>query len=232
MSARTILFWLDFEATGLDVRPGFGEVIEYAAVFTDLELKEYTSCEGVIPHNMNYLDPLFSEKAREMHVKNGLLEELRAAEKTAKCVGVPAVAEVEDKLIAILKFFMAQEPTIFVIAGSSIWYDRNCLKEHMPRLEKMLHYRQLDVSVYKVGFPSIFGSDTSTAHRAMADIRESIKKHELMRKIVNGRAELIRSSLELLDNASVYDTDDDGEVVEISEPDFTEFERAVRRNQK
>ena len=155
MTARTILFWLDFEATGLDVRRGFGEVIEYAAVFTDLELKEYVSCEGVIPHNMDYLDPLFSEKAREMHVKNGLLEELRTIERTAKCVGVRAVAEVEDKLIDILKFFMAQEPTIFVIAGSSIWYDRNCLKEHMPRLEKMLHYRQLDVSVYKVGFPAI-----------------------------------------------------------------------------
>lgn len=185
MSARTILFWCDLEATGLDTRKGHGELLEFAVVFTDLELNELGSDQGVIPHKMDRIDPIFSDKACEMHEKNGLLDELRSIQDNQTCYGEKAVRFIEDQLIAKLEMFAAQEPTIFVIAGSSIWYDKNALKEHMPRLEKMLHYRQLDVSVYKVGFPTIFGSETSVAHRAMADIRESIKKHQLMRDILS-----------------------------------------------
>ena len=185
MTARTILFWLDFEATGLDVRKGHGELLEFAVVFTDLELNELGADQGLIPHKIERIEAIIADKAREMHEKNGLLEELRSIQDNQTCYGDEAIRFVEDQLIARLKMFAAQEPTIFVIAGSSISYDRNALKEHMPRLEKMLHYRQLDVSVYKVGFPSIFGSETSTAHRAMDDIRESIKKHAMMRNIVS-----------------------------------------------
>ncbi len=229
MTARTILFWLDFEATGLDIRKGHGELLEYAAVFTDLQLNELSEEEGVIPQKIDWVESIIHDKAREMHMANGLLDDLKAIQTTAQFFGEDAVRNVENSLIAKLQYFLREDPkTIFVIAGSSISYDRNALKEHMPRLEKMLHYRQLDVSVYKVGFPLIFGSESSAAHRAMADIRESIKKHKLMRDIILGRAELLQSSLQLLDNASVYDTDDD-EVVEISESDFSEFERTTRR---
>ena len=54
----------------------------------------------------------------------------------------------------------------------------------MPTFEGRLHYRQLDVSSYKVGFPELFGTATSDAHRAMADIRASIGQQRLIRKIV------------------------------------------------
>ena len=187
MTARTLLFWLDFEATGLDVRKGFGELLEFAVVFTDLQLNELWCDEGIIPHRIELIEPLLQDKAREMHEKNGLLDELRSIQNNQWCYGPDAVRFIEDQLIARLKAFGAQEPTIFVLAGSSIGYDRVALKEHMPRLEKMLHYRQLDVSVYKVGFPQVFGTETSSAHRAMADIRESIKKHWLMRDIMRVR---------------------------------------------
>lgn len=184
MSARTLLFWVDLESTGLDVRKGHGLLLEFATVVTDLQLNELWSDGGLIPHKMEDIDRLLQDKAREMHEANGLLEEMRSIQDTQWCYGEEAVKFTEDQLIARLNTYASQEPTIFIIAGSSISFDRAALKEHMPRLEKMLHYRQLDVSVYKVGFPHIFGEGTSTAHRAMADIRESIKKHAKMRKIV------------------------------------------------
>lgn len=232
MTARTILFWLDLEATSLDVRKGFGELLEYAVVFTDLELNELWCDEGVIPHKMDRVEALLGEKARAMHEKNGLLDELRSnqGDDAPWCFGEDAVRAVEDHILRMLKQFQDGN-TIFVLTGSSIGYDRIALKEHMPKLERMLHYRQLDTSVYKVGFPQLFGSETSVAHRAMADIRESIKKHALMRKIISDRKELLHSSLQLLDNASVFDTNSD-EVVEISEADFAEFEKTTRRISK
>jgi oligoribonuclease len=186
MTARTILFWLDFEATGLDVRPGRGELLEYAVVLTDLELNEIESIEGVIPQDMPWIEDILEDKAREMHEKNGLLDEIkRISTPLPKAWGGRAVKEIETELIVMLKRHLRKDPnTIFVIAGSSISYDRNALKEWMPDLEEMLHYRQLDVSVYKVGFPLIFGLETSAAHRAMSDIRESIKKHALMRALI------------------------------------------------
>lgn len=191
MTARTILFWLDFEATGLDVRKGHGVPLEWATVLTDTKLNELAAAEGVIPHRMEDVERMLEDKAREMHINNHLLDDLRTLEGVSKVFGEDAIRQVEDRIIATLKSFLEEDPkTIFVIAGSSISYDRSCLKEHMPRLEKMLHYRQLDVSVYKVGFPNVFGEATSTAHRAMADIRESIKKHAKMRTIVAHYEEL------------------------------------------
>ena len=76
------------------------------------------------------------------------------------------------------------DDVIFVVAGSTVSFDKDWLKAHMPEVAKRLHYRQLDVSSYKVGFPEIFGTKTSEAHRAMADIRASIAMQQQMRDIV------------------------------------------------
>lgn len=189
---RTLLFWIDFEATGLDIRKGVGELLEYAVVVTDLQLNELVSKEGVIPQDMTWIEDILEPKAREMHEANGLLKDLYrvSKDKTIDDMGPYAYEKIELSLRAMLQRFLDEDPkTIFVTAGSSVSYDRGALKERMPKLERMLHYRQLDVSVYKVGFPKIFGSETSPAHRAMADIRESIKKHQLMRDIL-GKAGL------------------------------------------
>ena len=76
------------------------------------------------------------------------------------------------------------DDVIFVVAGSTVSFDKDWLKAHMPEVARRLHYRQLDVSSYKVGFPEIFGTKTSDAHRAMADIRVSIEQQAKMRRLV------------------------------------------------
>lgn len=182
---KTVLFWVDLETTGLDERHGVGEILEYAIVVTDLQLNEMGSKEAVIAHEMAWIEDCMSPEVKEMHTKNGLLDEIRKiSDVPNKPWGIGAVAIEEQEILYFLRQFAADD-VIFVIAGSSISFDRRWIKAWMPTLESKLHYRQLDVSVYKVGFPQIFGAATSEAHRAMADIRESIKKHRLMREIVD-----------------------------------------------
>jgi oligoribonuclease len=184
---KTVLVWVDLETTGLDERKGVGEILEYAVVLTDIELNEIDAVEGVITHDMNWVNDIMNDYVVEMHTKNGLLQEiLEASSKSGDLFGHAAIAQAEKMLVGWLLRHKTED-TIFVIAGSTVSFDRRWLKEHMPEFESMLHYRQLDVSVYKVGFPTIFGDGTSEAHRAMPDIRESIRKHWLMRDIMRVR---------------------------------------------
>lgn len=68
------------------------------------------------------------------------------------------------------------------MAGSTVGFDRAFLKEHMPKLEAMFSYRSIDVSsiveLAKRWAPSIYDgrpkANNGAAHRALADVRESI----------------------------------------------------------
>ena len=186
---RTVLAWCDLETTGL--KPVIEHrILEYALVFTDLELNELGAIQHIVPQNVTIARTLMDEYVTEMHTNNGLLEELESYESRALQYN-DSVAQEEQIILDTMKnvkntVIDYEENVIFVIAGSTVGFDKGYLELHMPKLFAELHYRQLDVSSYKVGFPTIFGDATSEAHRAMADIRESIKKHELMLDIMRG----------------------------------------------
>jgi oligoribonuclease len=180
---KTILVWIDLETTGLDERRGRGEILEYAIVLTDLELNEIDSLQGVIAHDTEWIYDIMEDYALHMHAESGLLQEVIDASTQTDIFGREAVGQERIKIMGML--LRHKDPnTTFVIAGNSVSFDRRWLKEHMCEVEKILHYRQLDVSSYKVGFPDIFGTKTSEEHRAMADIRASIEQQRLMRQIV------------------------------------------------
>lgn len=68
------------------------------------------------------------------------------------------------------------------LAGSSVEFDRRWLREHMPGFERQFSHRSLDVSVVtelaKMWSPEVFAlrpKGNDAAHRALADIHESIK---------------------------------------------------------
>jgi oligoribonuclease len=178
---KTVLVWLDLETTGLDENNG--QILEYAVMFTDLELNHvYPSLTSIIEQDVEVAQTFMDEYCVRMHYANGLLGELEDGEQTNYQERIQGH---ELALITVLKTMLQKdENIIFVIAGSTISFDKRWIKKHMPELHKMLHYRQLDVSVYKVGFPDIFGVGTSVKHRAMADIRDSIELHRQMRSIV------------------------------------------------
>ena len=68
------------------------------------------------------------------------------------------------------------------LAGNSIATDRGFIARDMPELDAYLHYRMVDVSSIKElsrrWYPRIyFGQpEKGLAHRALADIRESIRE--------------------------------------------------------
>lgn len=181
--SRTVLVWVDLETTGLDKENG--RILEYAVVLTDLELNELASLSSIIPQHVGFARIMMDDYVTDMHKENGLLAELEDVEGERDCIQYSDSIELHAEKILALTALVATDNTIFVIAGSTIGFDKGWIEEDMPKLFKALHYRQLDVSGYKVGFPELFGTATSSAHRAMGDIQASIDVHRRMRMIVN-----------------------------------------------
>ena len=113
------------------------------------------------------------EIVREMHDKSGLTDAVRASTVT--------VAEAEDMVMEYVRSFV-KEPRTAPLCGNSIATDRGFLARHMPRFDAHLHYRMIDVSSIKElcrrWYPrAYFGQPPKgLAHRALADIHESIRE--------------------------------------------------------
>ena len=62
------------------------------------------------------------------------------------------------------------------LAGNSIRVDRSFIDVYMPKFAKILHYRMLDVTAFKLLWTGQGGTEYKKAkhHRALDDIRESI----------------------------------------------------------
>jgi oligoribonuclease len=74
------------------------------------------------------------------------------------------------------------------LCGNSVWQDRIFLIKHMPKLEKLLHYRNIDVSsikeLVKRWYPSLPSFKKQKAHLALDDIMESIEELKYYRQHV------------------------------------------------
>jgi oligoribonuclease len=117
---------------------------------------------------------------RDMHTSSGLLEELPS--------GVSAAEAEYQVLEYILKFIPAEQKA--PLAGNSIGTDRAFLAKYMPRLDKQLHYRNVDVSSIKElarrWYPRVYFNAPAKdgGHRALADILESIRELSYYRQTV------------------------------------------------
>ena len=186
---RTVLAWVDLETTGLKPIPEH-RILEYAVVFTDLHLNELDCMTSVIPQDVAFARSLMDDYVVEMHTKNGLLEELEAVERNTQQGYNTSLYMAQKKILAKFKSVEVRDhvndyDVVFVIAGSTVKFDKDNLEYHMPGVFETLHYRQLDVSSHKVGFPEVFGTKTSANHRAMDDIRASIAVQSKMRRIMD-----------------------------------------------
>ena len=173
------LVWIDCEMTGLDL--GRDALIEIAALVTDGELNVLgEGVDVVISCSAEQLDNM-PEVVRDMHAKSGLTEEVRASTVT--------VAEAEQMVLTYLREHVP-DPGSAPLAGNSIATDRGFLSRDMPELDKHLHYRMVDVSSVKElarrWFPRVFYAkpEKGLAHRALADIRESIRELAYYRRIL------------------------------------------------
>ena len=165
--------------TGLDL--GTDALIEVAALVTDPELNVLGDGVDVVIHAEESLLGGMVEIVREMHDKSGLTDAVRASTVT--------IAEAEDMVMSYVTSFV-KDPRTAPLCGNSIATDRGFLARDMPRLDAHLHYRMIDVSSIKElcrrWYPrTYFGQPgKGLAHRALADIKESIRELDYYRRTV------------------------------------------------
>lgn len=173
------LVWIDLEMTGLD--PEGDSILEIAAIVTDGQLEQTVEGPELIIHADEASLLRMAPIVAEMHEASGLTEAVRASTLT--------VREAEQK---VLQFVAAHVPekASAPLAGNSVHADRAFLRRHMPELESWLHYRNVDVSTTKElarrWYPSVLDDapEKGGAHRALADIRESIEELRYYRQTI------------------------------------------------
>lgn len=163
--------------TGLNL--GSDKLIEIAALVTDGELNILGDGIDVVIHADDAALAAMSDIVTEMHTRSGLIEEVRAA--------TIDVATAEAMVLDYVRSHVKQARTA-PLAGNSVATDRGFLARDMPALESYLHYRMVDVSSIKElcrrWYPRIyFGQpEKGLAHRALADIHESIRELNFYRR--------------------------------------------------
>ncbi|BBY30892.1 oligoribonuclease [Mycolicibacterium sediminis] len=168
---RDELVWIDCEMTGLDL--GSDRLIEIAALVTDSELNVLGDGVDVVIHaDDDALDGMV-EVVATMHRKSGLTEEVRTS--------TVDLGTAEKMVLDYVREHVKQANTA-PLCGNSIGTDRGFIARDMPELDGYLHYRMIDVSSIKElcrrWYPRIyFGQpEKGLAHRALADIHESIRE--------------------------------------------------------
>ncbi|MGO3327869.1 oligoribonuclease [Gordonia sp. (in: high G+C Gram-positive bacteria)] len=165
------LVWIDCEMTGLDV--GSDKLIEIAALVTDSNLNILGDGVDVVIHADDDALANMPEVVVKMHADSGLTDEVRASTVT--------LAEAEKMVLDYLRQHITGGAAV-PLAGNSIATDRGFIARDMKELDSFLHYRMVDVSSIKEltrrWFPAVyFGQPPKgLAHRALADIRESIQE--------------------------------------------------------
>jgi oligoribonuclease len=165
------LVWIDCEMTGLDLRKD--RLIEIAALVTDGDLNVLGDGIDVVIHADDDALSQMIPVVNEMHTRSGLIDEVRAS-----TIDVPAA---EAMVLDYIRAHVPQAKTV-PLAGNSIATDRGFIARDMPALENYLHYRMVDVSSIKElcrrWYPRIYYGqpEKGLAHRALADIKESIRE--------------------------------------------------------
>jgi oligoribonuclease len=171
------LVWIDCEMTGLDLRKD--RLIEIATLVTDGELNVLGDGIDVVIHSDDAALSGMIDVVTQMHTRSGLIEEVRAS--------TIDVAQAEAMVLDYIRAHIPQAKTA-PLAGNSIATDRGFISRDMPALDDYLHYRMVDVSSIKElcrrWYPRIyFGQpEKGLAHRALADIQESIRELRYYRR--------------------------------------------------
>ncbi|WP_019816061.1 oligoribonuclease [Saccharomonospora saliphila] len=171
------LVWIDCEMTGLDLAKD--ALIEIAVLVTDADLTILGDGVDLVIHADDEALANMPDVVRTMHARSGLTEEVRRSTMT--------LAEAERQALDYIREYVPDARTA-PLAGNSIATDRGFLARDMPTLDAHLHYRMVDVSSVKElvrrWYPRIYYAkpDKGLAHRALADIRESIGELEYYRR--------------------------------------------------
>ena len=173
------LVWVDLEMTGLDVHRHV--IVEVAALVTDADLTILGEGVDLVVHATEEELAQMDDFVTSMHGNSGLTEQIRSSTVTME--------QAEDAVLALFAEHCSPEHPA-PLAGNSIATDRTFIREQMPRLDAALHYRMVDVSSIKElarrWYPKAYYNQPpkGLAHRALADIVESIRELDYYRRAV------------------------------------------------
>lgn len=169
------LLWLDMEMTGLD--PERERIIEIATIITDKDLNILGEGPDLVIHQSDKLLKAMDSWNKRQHGGSGLIEEIRRSRISE--------AHAEEATLKFVRRFCYKGKV--PLCGNSIHHDRRFLIRYMPRLNRYLHYQHIDVSTIKGLVRRWYKRNKSIpkkkeAHRALADIRESIDELKFYRQ--------------------------------------------------
>jgi oligoribonuclease len=172
------LVWIDCEMTGLNLATD--ALVEIACIVTDGELNALDEgIDVVIKPPAEALDEML-DVVREMHTASGLLAELPSG---------LTLAEAQEQVLTYVRQHVPESRKV-PLCGNSIATDRAFLARDMPELDNFLHYRMIDVSSIKElarrWYPRVYfaSPEKHGGHRALADIKESIRELRYYREAV------------------------------------------------
>jgi oligoribonuclease len=157
--------------TGLDLRRD--ALIEVAAIVTDADLEPVDEGIDVIINAHDDILDTMVPFVRDMHASSGLTDAVRASTLT--------LGDAEQLVLDYVKAHVPEAKSA-PLCGNSIATDRGFINRDMPALDEHLHYRMIDVSsvkeLAKRWYPRVYQSqpEKGLAHRALADITESIRE--------------------------------------------------------
>ncbi|VDO33946.1 unnamed protein product [Haemonchus placei] len=172
------LVWIDCEMTGLNHEKQ--TLVEIATIVTDGDLNVVAEGPDIVINQPEAVLRNMEDWPRETFSKNGLLQKIRES--------TVSLREAEDMVLEFLKRNTVKGRC--PLAGNSVHMDRRFISKYMPRLDKHLHYRIVDVSTVKELASRWFPEEYAKApikkgtHRALDDIRESIEELRFYRSAI------------------------------------------------
>lgn len=161
------LVWIDLETTGLDETKG--HILEIGIIITDRWLDRIGPPWTTVVRPSLGVDLMnLREDVVAMHSRSGLFAEVVAATGAAYHTGSVAGAAAS--------YIEACEAVGSPLCGASVHFDRRWLMHHMPGVLTKLHYRNFDVSTFRI-MAELVGAplpEKREAHRVIPDLEDAI----------------------------------------------------------
>jgi oligoribonuclease len=168
MNDKKMYVWIDLEMTGLN--PSRDAILEIATIVTDCTLTILEEGPHFVIHQPQEILDCMDPWVKELHARSGLIEYVRASTTT--------VSHAQEETLRFIKKHCHEKKAL--LAGNSVWKDKEFLERYMPRIIEYLFYRIVDVSTIKELVQCWYPTDSRREfkkreqHRALDDIRESI----------------------------------------------------------
>ncbi len=199
MPKETRLLFTDLETTGLD--PAHDEIIEAAFLLTTTDLTVLAESEMLVRPSPAALHRLLADdQVAAMHNRNGLLRDLRAADRPEPATDTEhatSLRDAEQRVIDMLHAHSVPGGQLHIAGSGVATFDKPFPARHMPRLHGMLHYAPIDVGVLRRAWRMWTGGDLVTVnqdktHRAMDDVRCHLAEAIAFRRLFTATAAVSR----------------------------------------